>query len=170
MDIYKYKAPASTSAQNFKLLPEDDYDFEVTRCAEPYKNSKGNWVLPVRLSILPDRITVFDSVWSGTDKNGELHDTIAEFLLCVGHAPREGEEPDWDSIVGARGRCRLKVETAQRGKLAGQEINAVAWFIQPEAPMPTDQRANLSTQEYDKLRKDQQAAAQGGEELDNIPF
>ena len=167
MDTYKYKAPPSASTRNFKPLPESDYDFEIVRCTEPYKNTKDNWVLPVRLSILPERITVFANPWSGVDKNGEPRDTIAEFLICVGRAPGADQEPDWDSIIGAHGRCHLKVQTAKQGKLAGQEVNVVAWFIEPGPIVPTGQRRNRSSQELAKLRLDQPAAAG---EPDDLPF
>ena len=148
--MYTYKSP--TSHQSFGLLPLGDYDFEVTRCGEPYENDRGNVVLSVRLAILPDRVTVFANPWSGDDKNGKERDLIAEFLLCVGRAPAEGAEPDWAAIVGARGRCRLKTETAQRGKRAGQEVNVVAWFYWQQD----------SARAHDTLSDEARALGQGG--------
>jgi len=158
---YIYKKPSSDGTP---LLPVGDYSFEVARCGDPYKNSKGNWVLPLRLSILPNRITVFANPWSGTDKNGERRDSIAEFLLCVGRTPKEGEEPDWGSVVGSTGQCHLKVETAKQGNLTGQEINAVAWFIVPREPNSGTKSEKLTVHKSGTVAGDDQ------EERDDIPF
>src|SRR4029077_5668539 len=68
----------------------------------------------------------------GTDKNGEDRDGIAEFLLAINRVPKIGEEPDWQRLVGAKGKCRLKVEIAAQGSLAGKEVNKVAFFHRPK--------------------------------------
>jgi len=56
-ETYKNKKPVSDGACGLELLPEGDYTFEVARCGDPYKNSKGNWILPLRLSVLPAATT-----------------------------------------------------------------------------------------------------------------
>jgi hypothetical protein len=159
--MYKYKTPSTS--QTFGPLAPGDYTFEVTRCDEPRQNDRGNLVLSLRLAILPNRVTVFAHPWAGTDKRGEYRDSIAEFLLCVGRAPQEGEEPDWDSIVGARGRCRIKTEVAERGKLAGQLVNVVAWFHRPSE--------NVRFQnEVSNPQVLEDAQGDGESEPDSIPF
>src|SRR5258708_38290544 len=121
---YKYNDPPLQ--RGFSALLEGDYSFVVTELpeGEPQINPRsGNYVLKIKLSILPDGLTVYDNAWTGNDKNNDWHDNIASFLLCVNRAPKAGGDPDWRSVVGAKGRCHLKVETAQQGTLAGKEVN-----------------------------------------------
>ena len=144
-------------------LAPGDYHFVVAECGEPYPKQSGNWVVQARLSILPGGETVFATPWSGTDKNGEERDGIGSFLLAVNRAPgNKGDVPDWSKIAGAKGKCRLKVEVAQMGSLAGQEVNKVAFFYEPK-----QLKVPLSEHLPDKL---QQAKQQAAEEPDDIPF
>ncbi len=116
---------------------------------------------------------MFANPWCGTDKNGEKRDGIAEFLLAVNRVPKIGEEPDWKRLVGAKGKCRLKVEIASQGSLAGKEVNKVAWFHRPKQVGPTAEQPppSYSEPEVKKAAKAAQAAA-GGDDLapDDIPF
>ena len=159
--MYKYKAPSSSRSSG--PLPPGDYTFEVARCDKPRQNDRGNLVLSLRLAILPNRVTVFAHPWAGTDKRGEYRDSIAEFLLCVGRAPQEDQEPNWDSIFGARGRCRIKAEVAERGKFAGQLVNVVAWFHRPSESVPSQNEVSNPQVLGD-------AQGDGESESDNIPF
>jgi hypothetical protein len=127
-----YKFGGGEERKIFGPLPEGDYNFAVTECPEPYQKETGNWVLNVRLNILPNGETVFGVVWSGTDKNGDARDGIGEFLMAVNRAPAIGQEPAWRKVVGAKGKCRLKIEIAQQGALAGKEVNKVAFFHRPK--------------------------------------
>lgn len=159
--MYIYKKPPSPSSVSGPL-PAGDYTFEVIKCDEPYQSRANNLVLPLRLSILPQGAPVFANPWAGKNKSGEERDGIAEFLLCVGRAPQEGQEPDWNSIVGARGRCRLKSEIAEQGKLAGQSVNVVAWFHRPQEIAQSDTKPKAPVL----------ADVRGGSEVepDDIPF
>jgi hypothetical protein len=162
----------------FGALPEGDYQFVVAEIDEPYTNPKsGNDVLPVKLSIQPQGVPVFANPWCGTDKNGEARDGIAEFLLAVNRAPKIGEEPDWKRLVGAKGKCRLKVEIAAQGSLAGKEVNKVAWFHRPKQVGPTAGQSSQSFTEQE-IQKSQEAIAKTlgvkdpdlDVEPDDIPF
>ena len=135
MSTYRFKAPSARPL--FVPKPEGDYDFTVIDCSPPYASAAGNLVLPVKLAIQPDGMPVFANPWTGTDRNNEERDGIAEFLLAVNRAPKEGQEPAWGAIVGARGRCRLKLERASKGALAGQEVNKVAFFHVPKQVGPS---------------------------------
>jgi hypothetical protein len=121
----------------FGALPEGDYAYVVADCGEPYQKDSGNWVLSVKLSIQPSGVPVFANPWAGVTKDGEERDGIGEFLLSCARAPKPGTEPDWKRVVGARGRCRLKVEIAQMGALAGKEVSKVAFFHRPKQVGPT---------------------------------
>lgn len=114
----------------FGPLPDGDYHFTVSEAGPVYyKNDK--WILPVRLRIEPSGMSVFSNPWSGTTQFGEERDGIGEFLLAINRAPKEGAEPDWGTLAGARGKCRLKQEKAEQGKLAGQLVNKVAFWHRP---------------------------------------
>jgi hypothetical protein len=152
-------------------LPDGDYQFIVSVCGgSPYeKNDK--LILALKLSIQPDGVPVFANPWTGTTKDGEERDGIGEFLLAVNRAPKEGEEPDWSSIEGARGKCRLKQEEAQMGALAGKMVNKIAWFHTPKQIGPQNQAPqNVSKSQFDQARR--QAAQNAGleHEPQDIPF
>jgi hypothetical protein len=172
MSNYRYRGEPEQRV--FGPLPEGDYIFVVTEIDEPYTNPKsGNDVLPVKLSIQPQGVPVFANPWAGTDKNGEDRDGIAEFLLAVNRVPKIGEEPDWKRCVGAKGKCRLKVEIANQGSLAGKEVNKVAWFMRPKqvGPSAESTKQSYSQAEVNKVAKAAQAAAGGDDmEPDDIPF
>lgn len=125
---YIYQGPPE--ARVFGALPAGDYAFRIASAEEPYfKNEK--WILTLKLIIEPTGYTVYYRPWSGTDRNGEARDGIADLLLAVNRVPARGTEPDWEKLVGARGKCRLKTEIAQQGTLAGKEVNAVHWLHRP---------------------------------------
>jgi hypothetical protein len=172
MSNYRYRGEPEQRV--FGALPEGDYQFVVAEIDEPYTNPKsGNDVLPVKLSILPQGVPVFVNPWCGTDKNGDDRDGIAEFLLAINRVPKIGEEPDWKRLVGAKGKCRLKVEIAQQGSLAGKEVNKVAWFHRPKQIGPAAAQApqNYSKPEVEKAASAAQAAAAPSDvEPDDIPF
>lgn len=154
-------------------LAPGDYAFQVAEIGEVYESGAGNLVLPVKITILPQSVPVFANCWTGTDRNGDERDGIAEFLLCVNRAPKVGEEPSWKSIPGAKGRCRLKVETAQQGALAGKEVNKVAFFHRPKEVGPaTEVKQDFSSQEVAEQKTQPNKAAGGPNkfEPDDIPF
>jgi hypothetical protein len=149
---YKFKEPAPRPV--FGALAEGDYGFTVTSYDQPYVKNE-HWILPVKLAIQPDGTPVFANPWSGLTKDGEERDGIAEFLICINRAPKVGEEPDWDEVVGARGRCRLKIEIAQRGALAGKEVNKVAFFHAPKqvGSIAEERVKRHSQEEYNQARR-----------------
>jgi hypothetical protein len=138
---YVYRGAPESRA--FGPLPQGDYSFVVSSADEPYfKNEK--WILAVKLTIQPQGVPVFANPWSGIDRNGEDRDGIAEFLLAVNRAPAPGDEPEWGRLIGAKGKCRLKVEIAQAGALEGKEVNKVAFFHRPKQVGPTTEQTPQS--------------------------
>jgi hypothetical protein len=138
MNTYKFRGAPESRA--FGPLPQGDYSFVVTGADAPYyKNDK--WILALKLTIQPQGLPVFANPWSGIDRNGEDRDGIAEFLLAINRTPAVGEEPDWGKLIGAKGKCRLKVEIAQAGALEGKEVNKVAFFHRPKVVGPTSEPA-----------------------------
>jgi hypothetical protein len=176
MSSYRFNDPPARP--NFGPLKEGDYPFVVAECDEPYQSNAGNYVLPLKLSIQPDGTPVFDNPWAGTDKNGDDRDGIAEFLLAVNRAPKRGQEPNWSKVVGAKGKCHLKVVIAEKGNLAGKEVNKVGWYFVPKqiGPAAETQEPHAAVQTHDErefkqaAKAAQSAAASSDLEPDDIPF
>ena len=165
MSTYRFHMPPARSGGG--PLPEGDYGFVVANVEEPYiHNVSGNLVLPLKLTIEPHGVTVFHNPWKGTTRDGEERDGIADFLLAVDKAPPEGMEPNWNALVGAKGRCHLKVELATKGSYSGKEVNKVAWFITPRQ-LPA---AKQWTKEELEAFEAEVRQKQGGDEPDEIPF
>ena len=125
MSSYRYSEPEEIA---FGPIPEGDYSFVVKEASEPYQSDKGNLVLALTLLVGPDQAQVFDNPSQGTGKKGP-YDSIARFLKAVGRAPTAGTEPNWKRLVGAKGRCHIKHEVAQMGKLSGKTVSKVAYYI-----------------------------------------
>ena len=161
----------------FGALPEGDYAYVVADCGEPYQKDTGNWVMSVKLAIQPSGASVFANPWSGVTKDGEERDGIGEFLLSCNRAPKPGSEPDWKRCVGAKGKCRLKVEIAKMGTLAGKEVNKVGFFHRPKQVGPSAEAPRQSFTESE-IRASQAAIGKtlAGKdpdldvEPDDIPF
>lgn len=164
---YIYKGPPDERV--FGAIPEGDYGYIIAECDPPYwKNDK--WILSVKLIIEPSKIYVWANPWSGKTSSGEERDGIGELLCSCNKAPKPGTSPNWKAVIGARGRCRLKVEIAQMGALAGKEVNRVHYFYRPKEL--SEQAPQIySEAEVKKASKSAQAAAQPGDtEPDDIPF
>jgi hypothetical protein len=176
MSNYRFQKPPPRP--EFGPLPEGDYSFVVTEANEPHTSSKGNEVLSLQLAIQPSGVPVFANPWAGKDKNGQDRDQIAEFLLCVNRAPKDGEEPNWKGLVGAKGKCRLTTEKAQQGAMAGKDVNKVHYFYTPKQadagkPAASKQatQQSFTSSEFQKARQQQLTTAGAGEpEPDEIPY
>jgi len=125
---YTYQEPVKPV---FGPIPAGDYDFAVTSVNPIYRSKpNNNLVLPVVLAVGPDKTPVYDNPSAGVGKNGP-YDNIAGFLKAIGKNPKPGERPNLSAtnLVGARGAARIKIEIAQEGKLAGQEVNKVHYYL-----------------------------------------
>jgi hypothetical protein len=175
MSSYRYKGEPAQRV--FGALPEGDYQFVVTEAGEPYTSNNGNLTMRLRLTIQPSGMSVFANPCIWTDRDDEEQDGIAEFLLAVNRVPKINEEPNWKSLVGAKGKCRLKVEIAQAGALEGKEVNKVAFFHRPKQVGPLAQGARQNFTEAE-IKKSQAAIAKTlglkdpdlEPEPDDIPF
>jgi hypothetical protein len=158
-----------------EILPEGDYNFRVLECGEPYLSQKSNWVVKVTLSISPSDQWVWDQPWSGRTEAGEERDGIGDFLLAIGRATVLGKEIDWDNIVGARGRCRLRQGEISLGSRKGQKRNEVHYYYRPKQVGPNAEQAprqSYSQEEYNQARRQQEAKSAGPDDLEptDIPF
>jgi hypothetical protein len=129
-DVYRYQGGTERSRSENDLLPEGDYNFTVKDAGEPYfKNEK--WIVQVDLQI-ENGPTLRYWPWTGTTLTGDKRDGVGDFLAGIARAPQIGQTVDWSRLAGAKGRCRLKIQTPTQGKLAGKELNVVAWVYRPK--------------------------------------
>jgi hypothetical protein len=170
----KYQFEEPPPRPEFVLLPEGDYSFIVTEADEPSKNANGNWVLHLTLSIQPSGTPVWANPWAGTDRLGEKRNQIAEFLICINRKPKEDEDVDWDSLVGAKGKCRIvQREEKREGAYKGKLRNEVHYFYTPKAVKTgapqEEKQQSFSQSDFQKARKQQQVSA-GEPEPSDIPY
>lgn len=162
----KYIYRGAPEERTFGPLPPGDYAFVVAAADPPYEKN-DHWVMSVKLTIQPQGVPVFANPWSGTTSSGEERDGIADFLVAVNRAPTVGQEPNWAKLVGAKGKCRLKTETAQMGALAGKEVNKVAFFHRPH--QLASESAQVNKPVGPKLPDDADNLDMGRDPMD-IPF
>jgi hypothetical protein len=176
MSEYRFKEPSPVPT--FGPLPEGDYMATVVECGEPYVNPKsGNYVLAVKLAVGPEAVPVFFNPWAGTTTGGDERDDIARFLVAVNRAPKIGTEPDWKRVVGAKGKCKIKIEIASQGSLAGKPVNRVAFFYAPRQVGPGAEQPRQSFTEAEVKESQAKIAKTIGTkdpdldvEPDDIPF
>ena len=105
--------------QEFVLLPEGEYPFEVTQMERAHKGDT----------------TVTHRLYLHTKTQGLL----GAFFESIGQCKRgETFRPRWNEVVGAKGICKLGVReyTKQSGPHAGEtgQSNEVQRFLPPPAP------------------------------------
>lgn len=128
--------------QEFVLLPEGEYPFEVT-ALERARYEGGAKLPPCSMAKLTLRIdggakgeaTVTHRLYLHTKTQGLL----GAFFESIGQCKRgETFRPRWNEVVGARGRCRLGIReyTKQSGPHTGEtgQSNEVTRFLPPPEP------------------------------------
>lgn len=122
----------------FILLPEGDYDFTVSKFER--SRYQGGAKIPacnqakLELTIhSPEHgdVTVFHNLYLHTKTEGLL----SNFFVGIGQK-REGERVrmNWNAVVGARGKCRLKLNTYTTTKGEERTNNQVDTFYEPTVP------------------------------------
>jgi hypothetical protein len=165
---YHYQEP---TPRTYGALPEGDYSAVVIECGEPYVSQTGKDVIVVKLAIQPSGRHVWYRPWAGKTKDGEYRDNIAEFLKAVNRAPKAGEEPNWNAVLGAKGKCKLKVR-----EYNGDKQNDVAFFYVPRetktATVAPPKAGSVSQSEFEKARQAQINQSVGGitPEPDELPY
>ena len=139
--------------QEFVLLPEGDYAFEVTGMERA--RFEGSAKLPP-CSMAKLTIKVFGGAKGDATVTHRLYlhtktqGLLGAFFESIGQAQR-GEKvihPRWNEVVGSKGLCRLGIReyTKQSGPHAGEtgQSNEVTRFLPP--PEPTAAPAHGWTQ------------------------
>jgi hypothetical protein len=173
MKDYIYRGDRGRSAGPAEVVPSGDYDFILTDCSSPHegKSNPDNTVIDIEIEIKPSGVKVLAHPWCGVTRDGEERDHIGDFLHAINRVPKIGERPRWNQLVGARGRCRLKIEP----DLNGIDRNVVHFFHRPKEVGPTTENPRSFTkEEVEASRKATVKAAERDPDLDvepdDIPF
>lgn len=115
----------------FTLLPAGDYDFEVTKFERG--RSKGSDKLPAsNMAILTIKLSGNGNSTAVTE-NLVLHTKmewkLSQFFCSIGQK-KHGEplRMNWSKVTGAKGRCKVKVESYTTDKGEKREINRIEKF------------------------------------------
>jgi hypothetical protein len=124
----------------FIVLPEGDYDFEVTSFER--NRSKGSDSIP------PSNMAVLDiRVSNGRDSvvvkdylvlHSKMEWKLSQFFRSIGQK-KQGEKVrmNWNAVIGSKGRCKLIVDKYTNDKGQTKENNKIAKYydyIAPAAP------------------------------------
>lgn len=124
----------------FVLLPEGDYDFEVTDFERGRFNGSDK-MPPCNQAILTIKITAADGQSTSVKTNLMLHSKcewkLCEFFTAIGQR-KKGEKVtmNWTAVVGSKGRCKVKIRN-WTGKDGNQmQNNEIAKFYEPVEGQP----------------------------------
>lgn len=121
---------------SYTILPPGEYDFEVVDCKRGRHEPKTNGKLPP----CPKATVVMRFVYDGEnvdlDHNLFLHSRcegmLCEFFRGIGQR-RHGEplRPNWNAVVGSRGRCKVAVREYTGRDGEKRQTNDVKRFLDP---------------------------------------
>lgn len=124
--------------QEFTLLPEGDYPFEVTGMERARFEGSAN-LPPCSMAKLTLRIyggakgdtTVTDRLFLHTKTQGLL----GAFFESIGQCKRgETFRPRWNEVVGAKGICKLGIHDYVKKDGTNGQSNEVSRFLPPPEP------------------------------------
>lgn len=119
-------------APGFILLPEGDYEFEVTSF-ERARYAGGDKLPPCNQAKVRLQITTPDGI-STINHNLFLHSRcegmLSAFFNCIGQK-KHGEkvQMNWGKVIGSKGRAKVGIKTYNE-----KQYNEVKRFLEPEAP------------------------------------
>lgn len=119
----------------FVILPEGDYDFEVTEFERARHN--GSDKLPAcNKAVIHIRIEGTDGTSTTIKHNLFLH-TKTEGMLCafftaIGQR-RKGERAtmNWNAVVGSKGRCKVGIRKWKNDEGREMSSNEIRRFYEP---------------------------------------
>lgn len=122
---------------DFVLLPEGDYDFEVTEFERGRHNgTPGGKLPPCNKAVVHLKFTSPEG--TTTIKHQLFLHSKTEGLLCAFFAAigqrKKGEKlrMDWNKVPGSRGRCKLGVRKYKKDDGNDAQINEVKKFYPSE--------------------------------------
>lgn len=120
----------------FTLLPEGDYNFEVTKF-ERGRHAGSAKLPPCNKAELTVKITSDDGKQSTTlQHNLFLHTKceglLSEFFISIGQK-KHGEplRMNWPAVIGAKGRCTVYIDKYTKKDGSAGESNKIKRFLEP---------------------------------------
>ena len=121
----------------FTLLPEGDYDFEVLSYERSRSKGSGN-IPPCNMAIVSVKVT--DGTKSTTVKDYILLHTstewkVSQFFRAIGQK-KQGQtvRMNWSAVPGSKGRCKVIVDKYTNDKGETRETNKIAKYYDYTAP------------------------------------
>lgn len=123
----------------FIVLPEGDYDFEVigferSRSSGSEKMPASNMaILTIRVTNGKDSVKVKDYLVL----HSKMEWKLSQFFRAIGQKKQgESYRMNWNAVPGAKGRCKLIVDTYTNDKGKTSEINKIDKYYDYIAPAP----------------------------------
>jgi len=121
----------------FTVLPEGDYDFEVTEF-ERGRHPGSDKLPPCNKAVVSIRIEGKEGI--STVKHQLFLHTKTEGLLCnfftaIGQRQKgQRVSMDWNKVVGSKGRAKVGIRKWTNDKGDTLEFNDIKKFYEPEKP------------------------------------
>lgn len=122
--------------EDFVILPEGDYDFEITGF-ERGRHNGSEKLPPCNKAVLSVRLTGADGQTTTIQHNLFLH-TKCEGMLCafftaIGQR-KHGEKlsMNWNAVVGSKGRCKVGIRNWTSSNGNPMQSNQIKKFYEPD--------------------------------------
>lgn len=119
---------------SFTLLPEGDYDFEVT------KFERGRFEGSEKMCACPMAILSLKCVGNGKSStiihnlmlNRKMEWKLCEFFIAIGDR-KHGEplRPNWGTVLGKKGRCKVGIREWTNNNGETKQANEITKFYEP---------------------------------------
>lgn len=124
----------------FVVLPEGDYDFEVTSF-ERGRSKGSDSIPPSNMAVLEIKITDGQNSVHVKDYlvlHSKMEWKLSQFFRSIGQK-KQGEtvRMNWNAVPGAKGRCKVIVDKYTNDKGQTRESNKIAKYYDYTAPAIT---------------------------------
>lgn len=120
----------------FVILPEGDYDFEVTGF-ERARHAGSEKLPPCNKAVVSIKIVAADGKSTTIKHNLFLHSKtegmLCAFFVAIGQR-KKGEKltMNWNAVTGSRGRCKIKIRNWTSNNGNEMQSNEIARFYEAE--------------------------------------
>lgn len=128
-------------SEEFVVLPEGDYDFEVTGF-ERGRHDGSEKLPPCNKAILSIRIIAADGRSTTIKHNlflhGKCEGILCAFFTAIGQRKKgESLKMNWNAVTGSRGRCKVGIHSWQNKEGNTMQSNDIKRFYEPEPGQQT---------------------------------
>lgn len=126
-------------SSDFEVLPEGDYDFEVTKFERG--RSKGSDKLPpCNMAILSIKLSGGGKSTTVTENlllHTKMEWKLSQFFCAIGQK-RKGEKVtmNWQAVLGAKGKCKVGIRKYKKQNGEDGEANEILKFYEAQSAAP----------------------------------